>query len=784
MASVFRKSAAALLAALLIASALSGCFKVQKIDSPASPAPTETLSAGQEPEPQGPSALPGNQEQKPDAPAPDSTPIAIDYTLLESALAIGLTGNGTDYLYDANGLWHVVGIYAALLARVGDRPMGAWLSDRECGTLAAVLLPNDNPPGIPDAWFSDGGLVHEEMNGVPGISFPSYEEYLGSMLGIWRELRRPEDGEDASYAVEVIDHLDDGVWHTFVYIAFEEDPNDGLTKLVYLFISDSLLEASSFPFTLDDVREQNRISNLLRSYDSVTFRSYDPYGTDDRSFWLRDGDQVFYEVTDLTVDDAEGEPISFHSESGAYRDLEFNTYLMAEPMIYVWVTADERDPAEARMYYDTLISSYVPEIPTSDPVLVSEDDETCTFTVEEAYETADGVPGTLVNTVTVVKETLAILSYSWTYEEGSGGFTVSYNGEKLGEAVMSAWDKTRTLTLDIMTGEGNARTETVAVPESWLVQLLPDDGVTVYFDETCRELTYSMLDAGGDVTLWARDGANTPAADSQDGADLPADLPGFALEDVIDANYLTVLLDRFGQVGLRQTYDYGSSSVYYFPFRDTVAYCGEDSYTFDSETTESRYGSDGDIYYEIDGDGTVRGFAYPDLTLGEDYIAYHTDPEGRYIPDNAYLCSSLFDCTVTDLEERDDTYILRAEYVWSEDEPPTVLTFTLEKGTLAILNYTVEGADYSLTTEYGENIAPYADALREAFSDTRTVTYHVHMDGEQYDRSFEVPKSWEFTLHVKEEMRFFKDKGLTDPTENLIPADRWNHEIWVTDARG
>ena len=794
MSLLFRKSAAALLAALLLASALSGCFKIHKIDSPSSPDPAETLAATDPAsDPAGSSdgisvvGKPGKTDAGEPTPEPEPEPVSIDYALLEDAIAIGLTGNGADYLRDENGLWHVVGLYAALLARVGDRQMGAWLSDRECDALAATLLPDEDPPGIPDAWFSDGGLVREDMNGTPGVSFPSYETYLGDMLGIWREVRHPDDDEDASYAVEVVDHLDDGVWHTFFYIAIAEDPTDGQNKLVSLVIGDTLLEASSLPFNLGDVRGANRISSLLSHYDTVTLDMSDQYSTDFQTLWLRDGDTVFYEVNEVSLEDDDGEPMVFHSENGAYRDLEFNTYLMGEPMINIWVTAKERDPGDVRVYYDTLLTRYIPDDPASEITLVSEDDETWTFTVDERYEGEDGVSGTITDTFMAAKDTLAILSCSWAYENGyvAGSFTVSYNGNRDGEEIMKAWDKTRTLTFDIKTEAGGARTETVAVPDSWLVQLLVDEGITVCFDEACTELTYNLLDAGGDTTLWARDEANTLQASTPGGADLSPDLPGFAIEDLIAANYLTVLLPQYGQVKINQTFDYGSDYMCYFPFRDTVAYYGEGRYVFDGEDENTRFGSDGDISYDIAADGTVSGYAYADTASGEDYIAYNSDAEGRFFPDNAYLTSSLYGCVITDIEEQGDVFVVHTRYAeTAEGEDPFVQTYTVDRETLAIRSYAIEGTFYRLTVDYGEGLNPYEDTFRKAMADTRTVTYHIHMDGESFDRVYEVPKSWTFSLRIKEEMRFFKDKGLTDPIENLVPADQWNHEIWVTDARG
>ena len=122
MSLLFRKSAAALLAALLLASALSGCFKIHKIDSPSSPDPAETLAATDPAsDPAGSSdgisvvGKPGKTDAGEPTPEPEPEPVSIDYALLEDAIAIGLTGTGADALDrllfgTRYGLWHVVGL--------------------------------------------------------------------------------------------------------------------------------------------------------------------------------------------------------------------------------------------------------------------------------------------------------------------------------------------------------------------------------------------------------------------------------------------------------------------------------------------------------------------------------------------------------------------------------------------------------------------------------------------------------------------------------------------------
>ena len=128
---------------------------------------------------------------------------------------------------------------------------------------------------------------------------------LGETLGIWRELSQTE--EDGTRVVTVTDHLEDGTETFQVYTAFETDPNDGIAKLVYLFLTDPIRE-QELNFTLDMVREQNRISALLSTYSSVTVDMSDEYGTSYQCFWLKDEERVFYEV------DETGQSTSFSQQ--------------------------------------------------------------------------------------------------------------------------------------------------------------------------------------------------------------------------------------------------------------------------------------------------------------------------------------------------------------------------------------------------------------------------------------------------------------------------------------
>ena len=175
------------------------------------------------------------------SPAPVSeTAETVDEEVLSEALALALVGWGTDYLNDPNGLWSVIGYYAALTARMRDPDERPWISARTADCIASVLRLGEDP--LPEPSWLDGGesAKKENKNGVSGIAFPGYGETVSSMLGIWRALHTEND--NGTWIVTVEDHLDDGVRTCLVYAAFE-DAYVGESKvrgMPYLYITEFL----------------------------------------------------------------------------------------------------------------------------------------------------------------------------------------------------------------------------------------------------------------------------------------------------------------------------------------------------------------------------------------------------------------------------------------------------------------------------------------------------------------------------------------------------------------
>ena len=486
----------ALISAALVLT-FGGCLKIERIDRLEEPAVIDPIP-GVSPE----TVSIGNDSPEP--PLPEV--ITVDEKLLADAVALGIAGNGERYIDEADGLWNVIGWYAALRARTVGEDEDPWLSSGTCDALCSILRPDKEPIPIPERWMS-AGTSRETRDGVAGILFSAYETLLDNTLGVWREISQTEEG--GTRVVSVTDHLDGGTETFLVYAAFAEDPTDRRTKLVYLVMTDPI-RTPELSFTLADVREQNRIPNLLSVYSCVTLDMSDEFGTAYQSFWQKDGGTVFYEVDEAEWEDGEGNPLIHHTENGHYRGVSFNNYPFGEPMALVWVTAAPEDHAE-EAYYENYIVSFIPEDEDviGGPTGVLETDDSVSFGVTERYETEDGQTLEIRHTYTVDRSTLAVLAYHTEYTAPDGsfyesGFTVSYNGTKLGEEAMKAWDSPRAVTFDYKTA-GGERTETVTVPGSWSLQLLPDEGLTVYYDAALTLPTDNTIDGGEDIALYVRD---------------------------------------------------------------------------------------------------------------------------------------------------------------------------------------------------------------------------------------------------------------------------------------
>ena len=267
------RAASLLLAALLLSSA--GCLHLEQVTGPAE---TETTAAPeQDPSPE---TDPPEAEPEPAAPAtdPEAEPFLPDKDVLSEALALALTGWGTDYLNDPNGLWSVIGYYAALSARLEAPDAVPWLSDSACETLCtvlqSVLRSGEDPLPRPD-WLGKEGAAAETRDGADGWRFDDYARMLDETLGVWRALDLTV--ESGTRIVTVEDHLDDGVRSCLLYAAFENPPDAGENDpepLVYLVLTDFITaeapenggEELVSLLTRENLAAANGVEKLLFTY--------------------------------------------------------------------------------------------------------------------------------------------------------------------------------------------------------------------------------------------------------------------------------------------------------------------------------------------------------------------------------------------------------------------------------------------------------------------------------------------------------------------------------------
>ena len=540
-------------------------------------------------------------------------------------------------------------------------------------------------------------------------------------------------------------------------------------------------------FTLENLWEENLISNILRWNDSVTvYRDYDG-GSQTESLWLRDGDRVYYTLS--VYDDGEQ---AYSSEAGNYRGCDFYVMDEGEPVAASrWVTA-EAESFDG--WIETLIADFLPSELTEDILILSEDDNTYTILLKENLETDVGtVP--CENTAVINKGTLAVYAYSWEYMlEGTrhyGSFTVEYNGEKLGEDVLAAWDNTARISLDVLTEAGGERTETFARPVDWQFRLVPDEGILLVSPDAMEE-DGSLLftPGGGDASVFVRDEANAVAPDSPDGSPDSAGNPGaaadpssgelpFTLETLMETNRITNLLNRYGTLTMENETEFGYSRVYYFRF-------GQEGSIV--RFTESGYGGDeGAEYRDVSGNlygdsfeaGEDGGYIYyasvPDTG---DYLFVDTNEEGEHYDYDLTLTEALMMGSVTDVRTEGENVVFRYAYDFDDTgESDMIYTVDAESAEIRAVGM---GSGTAAVIRYGGEV-PFEKELTEAFRKSRTILCHFEGVG---DFTYVLPADWAFNAGWFEDLPCFADAAMKEEVSSRIPGDGQDYEIWIRTAAG
>ncbi len=525
-------------------------------------------------------------------------------------------------------------------------------------------------------------------------------------------------------------------------------------------------------FTPEDLVAQNQVSNLLRWHESVLVRRQFDGGSETQSFWTRDGDRVFVDVSDY--DDGEN---TYHSVSGSYRGFDF-TAPSGEPVTATkWVTASEHT---YDAWIDALVTDQIPSALSGDMVILAEDDSTYTVSLPETLVTEDGEEIPCSNTVVVNKGTLDLYSLDWEYVldgvRNYGGITVEYDGEKLGEDILAEWDQTKRVNIDIATVTGGQRTEAFDYPVGWLLRMLPDEGITLSSPDALMEDGTVLVEATGmTVTVFAWDEANKPAV-STDPAPLD-DLP-FTPEELQEANRITNLLNRFGTLTVTAEASYGKETIGYFRFGDSIVRHSLSEYADgNGGTVTYEGGAMGAETFDPDPDG---GWKYnariPDLG---DYLFTDTNADGEHYAYDLTLTNLLSFGEIRDAERTGDTVTFRYYYDF-DDTGSETLTVTVDVSDASAPQIetmeTGTGDDGMIMTLTRGGEIPFEKELNKAFEKTRTITCHYEEAG---DAVYVLPADWSFTVSLYDNLAFYSDAAMTQQLPRPLPGDGKDYELWT-----
>ena len=264
----------------------------------------------------------------------------------------------------------------------------------------------------------------------------------------------------------------------------------------------------------------------------------------------------------------------------------------------------------------------------------------------------------------------------------------------------------------------------------------------------------------------------------------PANLgaaPELTLENIFAANYITVLLRRYGQVKIHMKNEFGVSDSWHFRHGEkTIVYLSEWQ-SISDPNSRGVSGQDGTLSFQIAEDGSVTSYIFPRF-YHPNYSAddRNVDKNGEFYEGNTEIFRKLNFGTLDEIAETDAGYTFR---VTVTEYTGTVKYYrcVADKRTLALTEVRDESGEYSIVMEYGENLTPFAAEYADAMKKTRTLTYHATWHGQTYDYNYTVPASWSFYLDASD-MTFYKNADFTGVVENFVPADGKNYEFWCAEV--
>ena len=510
------RAASLLLAALLLSSA--GCLHLEQVTGPAE---TETTAAPEQNP--APETDPPEAEPQPASPAtdPEAEPFLPDKDVLSEALALALTGWGTDYLNDPNGLWSVIGYYAALSARLEAPDAVPWLSDSACETLCtvlqSVLRSGEDPLPRPD-WLGKEGAAAETRDGADGWRFDDYARMLDETLGVWRALDLTV--ESGTRIVTVEDHLDDGVRSCLLYAAFENPPDAGENDpepLVYLVLTDFITaeapenggEELVSLLTRENLAAANGVEKLLFTYGGFHITETAAMdGADDliSDSWYLVDDPGILSVTEGHALNADKTPYTYTNYS----------FWDGENILYASV-GGEGISASFFVGEDTPAGTYPGddqffyEFYDAPAELLASDAETVTF--RTAPEILEGQ--TLV--YTVLRDSLAVLSFERHDADGTLAYsrTAEYGRDTVDEFMAPFQRDVSNQRIIRIRGTLYSRDADPAefeyylhVPREWRLTVVGPGELFLYANENFTNSVDNPIEPGEeDLTLWASNAA-------------------------------------------------------------------------------------------------------------------------------------------------------------------------------------------------------------------------------------------------------------------------------------
>ncbi len=562
-------------------------------------------------------------------------------------------------------------------------------------------------------------------------------------------------------------------------------------------------------FTLDDIRAANTLTALLSAYRCLTVRTESNGGVSHAyTFWNQDGSRFGYIVdtyTAVLVETESGESVPAKTESGMYRGLEFAVYPDLCPVAELRVP-DLRTEAERTAEFDRSTEDFLADILPTEQVgeikLLAYDEVTLTVGIDEMLDFGEEEHVPCAYRITLDRNTLALRAEELEYgvkrlEDIGGSVTVEYNGEKPEGAVSAAedWEGTRTVTFEVVT-QSQTGTFSVTLPGRWLLRLAANQGIYISTDPANPGGNgYGWVGAGtGSVTVWVRDEANLPIdvpedPDGPGSGGLNADpektaLPGFTLEELIEANRITNLTRKYGTVSTLQSGEFGETLTSFFRNGEEIVLYTEASNDYGGVTETVKYGSVGDVDFTLSEDGislsVFPGGVYVDPEVRT------TNADGEYYMYDLYVAGGvLTEGEIYDVKTGDGTVSFKiTEVLGAERDDTVTYSYVVDAESLLIREYGSETGGWTLTVTVGEEI-PFRKEFEAAYAETRKVLCHALLYGQEGDYLYTVPASWSFFLTVSDEYASFTadPEGLI-PFENRIPPDGKDYEFWVSDAKG